>query len=173
MKPLRDYICKGDRRSLDGVEDVVKIVLRHPARFNELIALMSDENAVVRMRSSDAVEKISARYPEWLQPYKDYLLSEVSKINQQEVRWHFAQILPRLTLTQDEQRQMSNLLLTFLNDQSNIVIVFSLQALADFASRDNTLREKLVPILQRYQQHKSAAVRKRAERLLNNLNRTH
>ena len=51
------------------------------------------------MRAADAVEKITARRPELLRPHKRRLLTELALIPQQEVRWHVAQMLPRLSLS--------------------------------------------------------------------------
>jgi hypothetical protein len=102
---------------------------------------------LVRMRSADAAEKITQARPEFLQPYKKQLLQTVSRIEQQEVRWHLAQMLPRLELSPEEREQALEILISFLGDQSKIVQTFSLQALADLAVGDRNLIPQVRVIL--------------------------
>ena len=53
----------------------------------------------LRMRAADAAEKITCRRPDLLVACKQRLLDEIAAVPQQEVRWHVAQMLPRLALT--------------------------------------------------------------------------
>jgi HEAT repeat protein len=57
----------------------------------------------------------------------------VAAIYQKEVRWHVAQLLPRLALTPRQQTQAVALLRGLLDDGSRIVRTFAMQALADLA----------------------------------------
>ena len=56
---------------------------------------MLHEDSLVRMRAADAAEKISVKCPEYLKPFKKKLLNEIAKSEEQEVRWHVAQMIPR------------------------------------------------------------------------------
>ena len=87
-----------------------------------------------RLRSS------TRKHPELLQPYKGKILRRVALIDQQEVRWHVAQILPRLRLTHKERDLAVSILLTYLENKSSIVKTFTMQALADLASQSPRLR---------------------------------
>jgi HEAT repeat protein len=161
----------GDRRSTGRVDEVVADVLAKPALFEALFDGMSVRDPIVRMRAADAVEKITAKHADWLKPYKQRLLGPVAAIEQQEVRWHVAQLLPRLPLTAEERPRAVNILLGYLGDKSAIVRTFSLQALADFAQRDETLRPPVVDLLQQALSSGSPAVRTRARKLLRQLRR--
>jgi len=86
--------------------------------FKEVINAILTDHPGIRMRASDAAEKITQIHPEWLNPYKKLLLDEIAKIKQQEVRWHTAQMLPRLKLTKTERKRVFGLLLTLLEDKS-------------------------------------------------------
>ncbi len=103
MAQLLDRLQGGDRRSIGRVAEVVAEVLSNPDRFGELIAGMQHPDPVVRMRAADAAEKVSADHPDYLSRYKDELLHQIAQSTQQEVRWHVAQMLPRLALSADEQ----------------------------------------------------------------------
>lgn len=73
------------------------------------------------MRASDALEKLSATHANWIDPYAQEILSVASKRDEQEIRWHAAQILPRLALTPRQRELAIDLLFGFLKDQSRIL----------------------------------------------------
>src|SRR5882672_5139676 len=88
-----------DRRSIGRSDEAALIVLRKPGRFRELIKCLWDETPVVRMRAADAAEKVSAEKPRLLDRYKAELLGLLAEAEQIELRWHLAQMVPRLRLT--------------------------------------------------------------------------
>jgi hypothetical protein len=61
-------------------------------------------------------------------------------MHQQEVRWHVAQLLPRLALTASRRARAITILRGFVDDDSRIVWTFAMQALADLAEHDEQLR---------------------------------
>ena len=136
MHVLLKKLQRGDRRSIGRVEEVVDNVLGTPSLFAELINGLFVADPVVRMRTADAVEKITVDQPELLQPYKRKLIRLAGQTDQQEIRWHMAQILPRLALKPGDRKTIVEIMFTYLNDKSNIVVTFALQALADFAAED-------------------------------------
>ena len=162
----------GDRRSIGQVAKVVDEVIGKPALFDTVFKAMLVDDPIVRMRAADAVEKISAIHPHYLQPYKDLLINQVAVVNQQEVRWHVAQILPRLSLNRRERETAVEILFSYLQDKSKIVKTFSLQALADFAIEDGSLRPRVVKVLEEMVQSGSPAVINRGKKLLAKLKRT-
>jgi len=85
-----------DLRSIGRAEEVVYDILNNPALFAEVFEGILDDDPIVRMRSADALEKVSSKHPEYLQPFKNRLIYEVSQIEQQEVRWHVAQMFSYL-----------------------------------------------------------------------------
>ncbi len=78
----------GDLRSIGRAEEVVQDILNNPVLFAEVFEGMLDDDPLVRMRSADALEKVSSKHPEYLQPFKNRFISKVSQVRQQEVRWH-------------------------------------------------------------------------------------
>jgi hypothetical protein len=161
----------GDRRSIGRVDEVVAEVLNDPSLFEVVFHAMPGDDPIIRMRSADAVEKITAKHPEYLQPYKKKLIQQVAKVDQQEVRWHVAQMFPRLELSKEEQAVVVEILLDYLNDKSKIVKTFSMQALADFAERDASLRPKVIQLLEELTTTGSPAMKSRGRKLLEKLKR--
>jgi hypothetical protein len=159
----------GDRRSVGRVDEVVADVLADPPLFDPLFRGMLSDDPIIRMRSADAVEKITLEHPHYLQPFKTDLIQEVARSEQHEVRWHVAQMLPRLALDEDEHRAVVGILLDYLEDQSKIVKTFSMQALADLAETDLELRRHVIPLLEDLVETGSPAMRIRGRKLLRKL----
>jgi len=64
-----------------------------------MVARLLENDPIIRMRASDALEKISRQPLDWLQPYIPQLLTEIGPIDQPSVQWHLAQILGQVQLT--------------------------------------------------------------------------
>lgn len=132
----------GDRRSIGRVSEVVEQVVRRPELLAELLAGLQHADPVVRLRTGDALRKVSRGYPEWLRPFRGRLLRLAKGAKEQESRWHLAQMLPRLDLTSSRRLTLAGLLDRYLVDASAIVRVSALQALCDLAALDPKLRRR-------------------------------
>jgi hypothetical protein len=159
----------GDRRSLGRSGEVVGDIAQDAKLFAAAFAALLDSDSLVRMRAADAIEKATRACPELLKPYKRTLLNKVAAIDQPEVRWHLAQMLPRLQLTAKEQDHAVSILFEYLNDKSSIVRTLTMQALADFAMNDDRLRERVIPLIEFFTHEGTAAMRARGRKLLKQL----
>ena len=121
------------------------------------------------MRAADVVEKVSAKHPELLQPHKRRLIRDVAHSDQQEIRWHVAQMIPRLKLRSAERKTAVKILFHYLKDKSNIVKTFSMQALADLSEGDTHLRRRVIPLLKELTKTGSPSMRARGRKLLHRL----
>ncbi len=106
LAPIIKKLIGTDRRSIGKSNEVVSEIISDPSLFKIVFDGMSCGEPVLRMRCADVVEKVTVQYPEYLVPYKRNLINEVSKINQQEVRWHVAQLFSRLELTQNDRKDV-------------------------------------------------------------------
>jgi len=156
----------GDLRSVGRVPDVLRLVSDQPDLFPEVIQAMTHADPGIRMRAADAVEKITRRKPDYLSPYKTFLLKLVSVSDQQEVRWHLAQIIPRLEMTAEERSAAADEFFAFLEDPSKIVQANALQALVELAWEDDDLFSKVRKEVERMAGEGSPAVSSRAGKLL-------
>jgi hypothetical protein len=99
-------------------------------------------------------------------------MNQVAKIDQQEVRWHVAQMLPRLKLTAAHRSRAVQILLGYIEtDKSKIVKTFSMQALADLAEQDPKLRPQVVKLIKKLTKTESPALVSRGRKLLAKLGR--
>lgn len=169
MNSILEKLEGTNRRSIGRVNDVVTEVLRAPELCGDLIAGLANVDAVLRMRCADALEKISAVQPAFIQPYKAGLLKLARLEQQQEVRWHLALMFGRLKLTAQECQRAYQILLNYLNDQSRIVKTFAMQGLAELAEQDARLRPAIVKQLGELMRTGSPAMRARGRLLLDKL----
>jgi hypothetical protein len=171
MHALLKKLEGGDRRSIGSAGEVVEDVLKDSSLFEILIDGLFVDDPLIRMRASDAAEKITADFPEYLQPFKQRLIRLAGQTAQQEVKWHLAQILPRLDLEPKDKKIIIKNLFSYLNDKSKIVVTFALQALADLAVEDKKLRSRVIGVLKELTETGSPAVKSRGRKLLEKLNR--
>jgi hypothetical protein len=130
--------------------------------------LWSDD-AVLRMRAADAAEKVSARKPRLLDPYKAELLGLLAETGQIELRWHLALMVPRLSLTRAERLRSTEEFRRYLEDSSSIVKTFAIQALADLAKDEQSLLPEVRELLEQAARTGTPAMRARARKLLKKL----
>ena len=166
MNPILDKLKGGDRRSIGRSNEVVVEVLADPGLFGVVFEGMLDDDPLIRMRCADAIEKMTVNHPEYLRPYKTKLIRQVAAIDQQEVRWHVAPLLSRVDLTPRERRAVVAILQGYLKDESKIVKTLSMQALADMAEQDASLRAPIIRQLEELTRSGSPAMRSRGRKLL-------
>ena len=167
--PMTDILQKlkgGDRRSIGRVDEVIEAVRKEPSLFEDLFFGMLNDDPIIRMRSADAVEKITITYPEHLNPFKKALLDIAARSQQQEIRWHLAQVFPRIKWKAEERKKIIDILMAYLEDKSKIVKTFSMQALAEFALSDPKLRLRIIYILENLVKTGSPAMKSRGGKLL-------
>jgi len=145
------------------------MVCRNPQQFPRLISGLRSKDVLVRMRAADAAEKISRECPELLQPCKDELLALMAETEEQELRWHLAVMVSRLSLNSRERRHAASLLNKYLESRSSIVKTFALQGLADMAQSDSAIRETTLKALRKARRNGTPAMKARSGKLLNRL----
>ena len=169
MHPVLEKLKGGDRRSIGRANEVVRQVLRNPALFGELFEGMLSGDPLVRMRAADAAEKVTAERPDLLQPYKKRLLHEIANIDQQEISWHVAQMIPRLHLRPEERAIAIKVLSAYLTFKGKIVRTFALQALVSLSYNDPKIRARVTKILRDVAETGSPALKARGRKLLEQL----
>lgn len=167
-RPILDQLKGGDLRSIGKADAVARSVLKDPELLKDIIRGMADSDPLIRMRASDVAEKVSRKYPEYIQPFKKRIIDLGARISQQEVRWHVALMIPRLTLDPSERGRAARMLFSWVrgDDKSRIVKVMSLQALADLAGQDGRLVKRLVALLRMTMKSGSPAMKARSRKLL-------
>ena len=166
MHPILRKLEGGDRRSIGRSNEVVADVIADPTLFNVLFSGLLSDDALLRMRSADAIEKITVRHPEYLRPYRTKLIGEVAQLDQKEVRWHLAQMFSRVKWNRTGLQRVMSILMEYLNDRSSIVKTFAMQALADLAQQAPELRPTVLLHLQELTAIGTPAMKARGRKLL-------
>lgn len=167
---ILDKLRGGDLRSIGKSEEVVNDVLNNPKLFRCILdEIINNNDPVVRARAADVTEKVSRIHPQYLRPFKAKLIDEISNIQQQEVRWHVAQMFSYIDVTPAERAKIEEMLFSWIssdNVKSIIVKVFCLQTLSNFAKLDPLLRKKVLEKLKYIAQHGSPAMKSRSKKLI-------
>lgn len=97
------------------------------------------------MRAADAVEKITARNKAYLESHKAQLLAILKSADHKELKWHIAQLLPRVELDQHELEDVWHKLTywTLNRNEHKIVRVNALQGLFDLSRKFPGLQKDL------------------------------
>ncbi|HYD64885.1 ACT domain-containing protein [Azospirillum sp.] len=162
---LAERLRKGDRRTVGSAPGVAESVLMDPAQIPELVDCLFDEHAGVRMRAADALERVSRTHD--LTPYAERLLTEGAAIEQAEVRWHLAQILPRLALTEPQRWHAASLMgAWFRRAESRIVRTSALQGMVDLAEQNALLRDMAADMIRAALRSGIPSLAARARRIL-------
>jgi hypothetical protein len=161
-----------DRRTIGRADEVARLVSRNPRFFPKLVVGLWSEDSLIRMRAADAVEKVTRSMPRLLRSHKKELLGLMAETDQQELRWHLALMVPRLSLTAKERHYAVQVLEGYLEDHSSIVRTFALQGLADLARQEPSLRAGVVDLLRDSVRSGTPAMKARSRKLLARLDRS-
>jgi hypothetical protein len=160
----------GKSNSLGRVNEVIELVILDESRLGELYNCLFNEDAWIRMRAADALEKICRKHPDWLLPYIDRFHDELAKSSQASIQWHLAQIYRQVDLTSEQKNFVINWLKQLLSSNKTdwIVTANAMDTLAYFVKDGSVPVSELNALLKIQRQHKSKSVVRRANKLLEN-----
>lgn len=155
-----------DLRRVRQNSAVVRAV-RDQESFDELFLVVLHHERPLVMRAIDAVEKITRNHPAYLSSHKAELLAVLKSADHKELKWHIAQLITRLDLTNEELRNVSHLLSYWaLNrNESKIVRVNALQGLFDLAKNHMELRKDLAVAMKAMEQEMIPSLQARIRKL--------
>ena len=156
----------GDRRSLGRADEVAQLVIETPSLFPTLIEGLCSSDPLVRMRAADAAEKVTRTEPALLAPFRDALLALLEEVTQQEVRWHLALMVGRLSLDHSQRESALFALEQYLSAESAIVKTCALQGMADLVRQDPGLRPQVIDVLRHASRTGTPAMKARSRKLL-------
>ena len=166
MTKILSRLRGADRRSIGNVDEVIDAVQKRPDLFKDLVNGLFDRDPVVRMRAADAMEKLSSKNPQSLKPFKTELIRVARQTQQQELRWHLAQMIPRLKLTLKEEATVTDIFFGYLDDKSKIVVTCAMQALSDLAIGKGAATDRVIRAIEELTRTGSPAIQSRGKKLL-------
>ena len=82
----------GHPNSLGRTEEAVELVLEEEAAMDDLLDCYRSDDAVVRLRVSSALKRVTKARPQWTLARTERLLGEVAALDQPSARWTLAQL---------------------------------------------------------------------------------
>jgi len=170
MIDFRALLSGGDVRSI-GKSNIVVTAIRNQQDFDRLFGCLYYSERLVVMRAADAVEKITIHTPEYLDKHKEAVFEFCIKCRHKELKWHLALLLPRLSLDKKEFFHVWNILIHWTKDKNNsrIVRVNALQALAELTQKDNSYKIAFYNILEKLENEKIPSILARIRLLRNKM----
>ncbi|MGJ3249376.1 MAG: hypothetical protein ACFE0I_25300 [Elainellaceae cyanobacterium] len=165
---FEEMLTGGHPNSLGRTIEVVDIVLANSARLSDLYNCYFSADEIVRLRTSNAIKRISLENPEWLIPYIDKLISEISNINQPSAQWTLANLFQTLSgfMSESQRNNAKRILQKNLETYTDwIVLNNTMDTLGKWAKKDSTLKEWLLPHLERLAHDHRKSVAGRAKKI--------
>lgn len=168
-EPFAEILAVGGKtNSLGRANEVTDAVLNDQSKFEELYGCLFSEDAWVRMRAADSLEKVCRVHPEWLTQYIDRLLADFSTHTQASIQWHLAQIYRQVILTPDQKQHV----ITWLRQRLSttevdwIVAANIMDTLGKFVQDGSVSEPDFKKLLEIQTGHTSKSVVKRATKWL-------
>lgn len=148
MNDFAHMLLGHDLRSIAKSNEVAASV-KNQSDFDRLFELMLHHERLLVMRAADAVEKVTRKHRNFLQPHKAQLLSIVGNAVNKELKWHIAQLLPRLDLSGSELQQVWGILYYWAKNpnESKIARVNALQALSEIVQERPDMKSTFIKLL--------------------------
>ncbi|MEM9629053.1 MAG: hypothetical protein AAGA21_22685 [Pseudomonadota bacterium] len=162
---FEQMLTGGHPNSLGRTVEVVDLVLSKPDRFDELFGCYRSDDAVVRLRTSNAMKRIEAERRDLLVPYVDRFIGEIGKLDQASAQWTLAQLFDRLSedMTERQRGAALDIMKRNLADHDDwIVLNTTIETLAAWAADDRDLKAWLEPHLARLAADSRKSVASRA-----------
>ena len=167
---FEQMLTGGHPNSLGRTIEVVDTVLANRERLAELYNCYFSGDEVVRLRTSNGMKRLSRAHPEWLVPYIDRLIDEISKIDQASTQWTLANLFDTLAgeMSAEQRGRAAEIMKHNLATHGDwIVLNNTMQVLGEWVlAGDDDLKSWLLPHLERLTGDGRKSVAKRATKLL-------
>lgn len=166
---FEQILTGGHPNSLGRTIEVVELVLAEPDRFADLFRCYASDDALVRLRTSNAIKRIERERHDLLVPYIDQFISVVGQVNQASAQWTLAQLFDQLSNDLSKQQRSSAIALMKRNLECHddwIVLNTTIETLSTWAMSDGSLRSWLRPHLERLSHDSRKSVAARAAKKL-------
>jgi hypothetical protein len=172
MEKFADILKVGGKtNSLGRAGEVLNTVLGDKSMLVELYDCLFADDAWVRMRAADCLEKVCRVHPDWIEPYIDRMLHDLVSSKQPSIQWHLAQMIVEVKLTEDQRQHAIAWLKKLLSsiEVDWIVSVNSMKTLVQFSHEGTLAKGEVMPLFEIQRQHTSNTVRKKAAQFLQDI----
>lgn len=165
----RDFIPLLLARNLQkkNRERIIMMSVEDQQGFDELFSLLFHHERSLLVRAADAVENITIKHPEYLQPHKAQIVSSLKSTCPKELKWHMARLVSRIVLTKNEVDDVWHILTYWAinKNENKIIRINALQGLFDLSMHDLELKAKLVDTIDSMEHEINPSIRVRIHNL--------
>ncbi|MCK0146644.1 hypothetical protein MWU78_13390 [Arenibacter sp. F26102] len=163
---IKKYLEGGDLRSIGRVKFLIPLI-RNQQDFDLLFRFLHSKDRIILMRAADAVEKITIGRPQYLQSHKSEILDFFQSAEDKEFKWHLSQMVPRLSLTEQELEIVLSKLNQWAGNptESRIVRVNALQAISEIVEENPELEKDFKDLIGKLQKEEIASINARIRKL--------
>ena len=172
INTFEEMLTGGHPNSLGNTVEVVNLILADRKKLEDLYQCYYSDDEVVRLRVSNAMKRICKEHPDWIVPYIDKILTDISKINQASTQWTLAQLFLWLEddMTKPQLEKAKEILKNNLDKSEDwIVQNTTIETLSTWAKDDEKLRMWIIPRLENFSKSDRKSVAGRAKKMLNTL----
>ncbi len=166
MSQFSRWLSGGDLRSDGRAPEIAEIVLQDRSLLEDLLGCLDSDDAVVRGRAADAVERVARLNPGWLLGEMPRLLSLARSDPVPMVRWHMAMILGYLAVYPEWADALAEVLLELLQDDSVFVRSWAIVSACILARWYPERADEITDQITHLQHDKSIAVRSKVRKAL-------
>lgn len=166
MAQIENWLSGGDLRSDGASDEVAQVILHNPEMLPDLIASLDAEDAAVRGRAADSIEKVGRILPEAVVPHLDRLITALTEDEVPMVRWHLAMVLGHLVMYEDRADLIETALLERLEDDSVFVVSWAIASLCILAFQYPARLPRIASAIVPFEESSSAALRTRARKAM-------
>ncbi|MEP3745173.1 MAG: hypothetical protein ABJN13_04875 [Nitratireductor sp.] len=133
MNALRDRLAENARGEIGQACAVARELLDCPARLDELVALLGDEDATVVAHAAHAAMQVALDRPDLFEGRAERLMTLLARPGPWERGEQIPKILARLDLDAGQAARLAEILAAKLDERSTIAAASALSALVDLA----------------------------------------
>ena len=171
-EPFEQMLTGGHPNSLGRTIEVVEMIEKEEKLLEEIFLCYQSDDEVVRLRTSNAFKRVAKAHREWVVPYLDRFLHDVSALDQASAQWTLAQLFLMMTKDMSETqlvRAKEILKRNLANHTDWIVLAQTMETLGKWSKKDPSLKEWLHPHLERLSQDARKSVANKARKVLASL----
>lgn len=170
MKSFLDKLIGGDLRSIGRTNEVVNEV-KNQHDFDILFEGLYHQDRKIKMRTADAIEKITLLTPTFLATHKKEIVQLCSQAEHIELKWHLALLVSRLPLKSTELNEVWRRLAGWAMDkkESKIVRVNSLQSLSVLSKDNKVLLEEFELMINKLRKENIPSLNARIKKIQSSL----
>jgi hypothetical protein len=158
-------------RSLGRTEEVVELIGDNEKHFAEVFRGIFNKDAVVRLRSIDAVEKVGKQHPEWIRKRQSQIINRLDDFKNYDVQqMHVALLAEHMNLNLEDATTFLDYRKTWAKQDQKWVRTSCITGAGFLAHKHQSLRRPVIAFIESVlRKDSSKAVIKRGEKVLDSL----